>query len=189
VLVQASNDLLAGLDGRLSPESSVLALELAWQTVGTADVPDTVVHAWLAELLTNPDWGVSRYAGITAIRAIRHVAGLHRAAGAGRTSPIAEWEAAERAARAISTTGHRAGHHALRAAIQSAMGVGNRATLSEVTAHAVQAHALAAGADAARQVVDLSRQAIRLWRDLAGLDAEVRTAPVDRARQLTAVPA
>src|SRR6202035_5183770 len=49
---------LAGADGYLSPENSVLALELAWQTAGTADVCDAVIHAWLAELLTNHSWGV-----------------------------------------------------------------------------------------------------------------------------------
>ena len=57
ILIQACNDLLAAPGGYLSPEHSVLALELAWQTVGTAGVADTVVHAWLAELLTNPVWG------------------------------------------------------------------------------------------------------------------------------------
>ena len=60
LLVQSSNDLLAGADGYLSPDHSVVALDLAWQTVGTADVPDTVVHAWVAELLTDPVWGVLR---------------------------------------------------------------------------------------------------------------------------------
>jgi hypothetical protein len=57
LLVQTSNDLLKGPAGYLSPDDSVLALDLAWQTVGTADVPDTVVHAWIAELLTSPTWG------------------------------------------------------------------------------------------------------------------------------------
>src|SRR5947209_16253935 len=80
LFVQASNDLLAGPDGYLSPDHSVLALELAWQTVGTTDVPDTVVHAWVAELLTNPTWGVLRYAKISAIKAIVDIADLHRAA-------------------------------------------------------------------------------------------------------------
>src|SRR5882757_2611528 len=55
--VQRCNDLLAGPDGYLSPENSFLALELGWQTVGTAEVPDNVIHAWVAELLTSPAWG------------------------------------------------------------------------------------------------------------------------------------
>ena len=55
-LVQCCNDLLAGPDGYLSPENSLLALELGWQTVGTADVPDAVIYAWVAELLTSRTW-------------------------------------------------------------------------------------------------------------------------------------
>src|SRR5260370_31916006 len=50
LLVQASNDLLAGADGYLSPGNSVLALELAWQTVGTAEGPHPGVPARPAEL-------------------------------------------------------------------------------------------------------------------------------------------
>jgi hypothetical protein len=60
--VQICNDLLAGPDDYLSPENSLLALELGWQTVGTADVDDAVIHAWVAELLASPTWGVIRYA-------------------------------------------------------------------------------------------------------------------------------
>lgn len=84
ILVQSCNDLPAGPDGYyLSPENSLLALELGWQTVGTADVADTVIHAWLAELLTNPTWGVVRYAKLTAIKAIFDIAELHRNAALG----------------------------------------------------------------------------------------------------------
>ena len=43
--VQLCNDLLAGPDVYLSSENSFLALELGWQTVGTAEVPDIVIHA------------------------------------------------------------------------------------------------------------------------------------------------
>ena len=49
LLVQTSNDLLAGPAGYLLPDDSVLALDHAWQTVGTADAPETVVHAWITE--------------------------------------------------------------------------------------------------------------------------------------------
>ncbi|ORV05655.1 hypothetical protein [Mycobacterium celatum] len=113
-LVQCCNDLLAGPDGYLSPEHSVLALDLGWQTVGTADVADTVIHAWVAELLTNPTWGVIGYAKITAIKAITDIAELHR-----RTA----WEAAERAARsaahAIGPTSNAAAAQAVQAAYES----------------------------------------------------------------------
>lgn len=191
VLVQAANDLLAGPDGYLSPENSVLALELAWQTVGTSNVPDTVVHAWLAELLANPSWGAIRYAKITAVKAILDIAALHRTAAAGSMPANADWDAAERAARAIDSTSNAAGAHALRAAYQSTVGVENRATVNEVTAHVIQAHALATGDDMARRVVELSRHAIRAWRDLAELhdDADVSPAPIESAQQLMALAA
>lgn len=57
--VQVCNDLLAGPDGYLSPENSLLALELGWQTVGTADVDDVVMHAWVAESANQPHMGCS----------------------------------------------------------------------------------------------------------------------------------
>src|ERR1700759_3784602 len=98
--VQLCNDLLAGPDDYLSPENSLLALELGWQTVGTADVDDTVIHAWVAELLTNPTWGVIRYAKKAAAKAIVNIAELHRMVAAGDLPPIAGWDAADRAARA-----------------------------------------------------------------------------------------
>src|ERR1700761_8789686 len=60
--VQRCNDLLAGADGDLDPENGVLALELGWRTVGTANVPDGVIHGWVAELLISPTWGVVQYA-------------------------------------------------------------------------------------------------------------------------------
>src|ERR1700733_8309741 len=48
--VQRCNDLLAGADGDLSPENSILALELGWQTVGTAEVSAKTIEACVAEL-------------------------------------------------------------------------------------------------------------------------------------------
>jgi len=98
--VQLCNDLLAGPDGYLSPENSLLALELGFHTVGTADVADTVIHAWVAELLTSPTWGVVRYANNAAAKAILDIAELHRMLAAGHKPPIAAWDAADRAARA-----------------------------------------------------------------------------------------
>ena len=49
--VQVCNDLLSGPDDYLSPENSLLALELGRQTVGTADDDDTVIQEWVAELV------------------------------------------------------------------------------------------------------------------------------------------
>jgi hypothetical protein len=128
--VQVCNDLLAGPDDYLSPENSLLALDLGWQTVGTADVDDTVIHAWVAELLASPEWGVvghakraARCTKSAADKAVMDIAELHRAAAAGHTPPIAVWKAADRTARTAcretKPTVHVAGLYALRAAYQS----------------------------------------------------------------------
>ena len=45
-MVQLVNDNLAAEDGFLSPENSLLVLDLAWKTVGTADVSNQVVLQW-----------------------------------------------------------------------------------------------------------------------------------------------
>jgi hypothetical protein len=183
ILVQSCNDHLAGPSGYLSPENSLLALELAWQTVGTADVADTVVHAWVAELLTNPTWGVVQCAKITAIKAIVDIAELHRKAASGDMPPIAAWDAADRAAHAaaqvMNPASNPAGANAIRAAYESIALVHTHnyhATLNTVTAFAVQAHARATKGTASR-IVELTRQAIRSWRHLAGLDNQVEASP------------
>jgi hypothetical protein len=188
--VQLCNDMLAGPDDYLSPENSLLALELGWQTVGTADVDDTVIHAWVAELLASPTWGVvryakraARYAKSAADKAVLDIAELHRAAAAGDMPPTAAWNAADRAARtacrASKPTIHVAGLYAVRAAYRSTalLDTGHRATLDAVTGNALHAHALATGgprrgrrATTATPIVELTRHAIRAWRSLAALN-------------------
>ncbi|OBG27523.1 hypothetical protein [Mycobacterium sp. 852002-51057_SCH5723018] len=200
--VQLCNDLLAGPDGYLSPENSLLALELGWQTVGTADVDDTVIHAWVAELLTSPAWGVvcyakcaARYAKSAADKAVLNIAELHRAVGAGGMPPIAAWDAADRAARTACRASkpnlHVAGLYALRAAYHSTavVSAGHGATLDAVTGNALQAHALATEGATATPIVELTRHAIRAWRSLAALDVEtyLNWTSVDSARQLIEV--
>jgi hypothetical protein len=191
LLVQSSNDLLAGPDGYLSPESSVVVLEFAWQTVGTADVPDTVVHAWVAELLTSPIWGALHYAKITAHKAILDIAELHRAAASGNMPAIADWDAAGGAARAVATTLSGRGMRAVQAAYESTTFVDKDllTALDKVVVHAQNAHALATGdATTASRITEFTGDAIRSWRQLAGLDEntapEINTAPLDGALQL-----
>jgi hypothetical protein len=186
LLVQTSNDLLAAADGYLSPGNSVLALELAWQTMGTADVPDTVVHAWIAELLSNPTWGVLRYASLTAIKSILDIADLHRAAASGNMPPAADWEAAKRAAQAMNSTSNVAGEYALRTACDAATFEG--LPVDNVIAHALNAHAAASEGAPASRIVELTRHAIRSWRDLAELDdaGDRGPVPLDRALELVA---
>jgi hypothetical protein len=192
LLAQSSNDLLAGPDGYLSPEHSVIALDLAWQTVGTADVPETVVHAWIAELLTSPTWGVLQYAKITAHKAILDVAELHRAAASGNMPPIADWDAAGRAARAVAATLSGAGNRAAQAAYESTTFVDNDLlmALDKVVIHAQNALALASrDATTANRITELTGHAIRSWRQLARLDEnttpDVSQAPLARELQLT----
>ena len=170
--VQLCNDLLAGPDRYLSPENSILALDLAWQTVGTADVADSVVHAWVAELLTNPNWGVVRYTENAAVVAIFGVAGLHRRLASGDMSPIAAWDSADRAARALSVTLTGAELYAVRAAYQATALVNTEhfETLDAITGNALRAHALATEDTGAAQIVEVTRHAIRCWRRLGRLD-------------------
>jgi hypothetical protein len=175
VLVQSCNDLLAGPNRYLSSVDSLLALELNWQTAGTADVVDTVIHAWVAELLTNPTWGVIRYAKLSAIKAISDIAALHRDAASGDMPTSADWNAAHRAARAaertINPVLNPAGLYAIRAACQSTAPIDayDQATLKALTGNAVRAHALATTTNVAARVVDVTRHAIRAWRELAEL--------------------
>ena len=177
--VQLCNDLLAGPDGYLSPEDSLLVLDLGWLTVGTADVADTVVHAWVTKLLVSPPWGVVRYARNTAGEAISDIAELHRRLGPGDAPSIAEWDGAARAARAVNTTPVTAERYAVRAAYQSTALVetDDWDTLDAVTGNALKAHRLANGDDGAGPIIEVTRNAIRSWRRLSGLSV-VSNSPV-----------
>ena len=184
LLVQACNDLLADGDGYLSPANSVLALELAWQTVGTAGVPDTVVHAWIAELLANPTWGVLRYASLTAIKTIADIADLHRVAASGTVPAAEDWESAKSAARETNSTFSIAGRYALRTAQDSA--TSDELNVDDLIAHTLNAHAAASGRAAATRIAEVTGHAIRSWRDLAGLHPGDTSPVPDRVLQLVA---
>ena len=183
--VQRCNDLLAGADGDLSPENSVLALELGWQTVGTAEAPDNVIHAWVAELLTSPAWGVVQYAENAAAEAIFDIAHLHRTLASGAMPAIPAWYSADCAARAVCVTLAGAGLYAVRAAYQSTALVDTEQceTLDAVTGNALRAHELATESTGAARIVEVTRQAIRSWRHLTQLDdpGHVEAASVDNA--------
>jgi hypothetical protein len=65
-IVQDVNDYLADVRGdegyNLSPEDSVIALSLAWQTVGTADtLTEPQFVEWVSELADNPIVGKYGY--------------------------------------------------------------------------------------------------------------------------------
>jgi hypothetical protein len=169
--VQLCNDLLADPDGYLSPANSLLVLDLGWLTVGTADVADTVMHIWVTKLLISPPWGVVRYAADAAADAITDIAELHRRLVPGDMPPIAEWDSAARAARSVSETSEGAELYAVRAATQSTALVetDDWDTLDAVTGNALRAHRLANGGAGAARILEVTRNAIRSWRRLAGL--------------------
>ena len=168
----------------------MLALELAWQTVGTAASPTPLSTPGWAELLTNPVWGVVQYAKITEVKAILDIAELHRQAARGDMPAIAAWDAADRTARAaalaMSPTSNAAGAFAVRAAYESTTLVNVRhyqSTLDAAIAFAVRAHAWAAADTASSCAVELARQAIGSWRHLAGLNNSANEATsVDNRR-------
>ena len=168
--VQLCNDLLAGPDGYLSPENSLLVLDLGWLTVGTADVADTVMHIWVTKLLISPPWGVVRYAADAAADAITDIAELHRRLVPGDVPPIAEWDSVARAARSVSETSEGAELYAVRAATQSTALVetDDWDTLDAVTGNALRAHRLANGEAGVARILEVTRNAIRSWRRLAG---------------------
>jgi hypothetical protein len=169
--VQLCNDLLADPDGYLSPENSLLVLDLGWLTVGTADVADAVMHIWVTKLLISPPWGVVRYAADAAADAITDIAELHRRLVPGDMPPIAEWDSAARVARSASETSEGAELYAVRAATQSTALVetDDWDTLDAVTGNALRAHRLANGEAGAARILEVTRNAIRSWRRLAGL--------------------
>ena len=165
--VQLCNDLLAGPDGYLSPENSLVVLDLGWLTVGTADVADAIMHIWVTKLLISPPWGVVRYAG----GAITNVAELHRTFAPGDVPSIVNWDSAARGARTASETSEGAELYAVRAASQSTSLVetDDWDTLDAVTGNALRAHRLANGDAGAARILEVTRNAIRSWRRLAGL--------------------
>jgi hypothetical protein len=169
--VQLCNDMLAGPDGYLSPENSLLVLDLGWLTVGTADVADTVMHIWVTKLLTSPPWGVLRYASGAAARAIAEIAELHRTFAPGDVPSIVSWDSAAKAGRAACESVEGAELYAVRAACQSTSLVetDDWDTLDAVTGNALRAHRLANIDAGAERIVDVTRNAIRSWRRLAGL--------------------
>jgi hypothetical protein len=182
--VQLCNDLLAGPDGYLSPDDSLLVLDLGWLTVDTADVSGAVVHGWVAKLLTSPPWGVLGYAENAAAEAISDIAELHRTFVPGDTPSIAAWDGAARAARAISTTPVTPERYALRAAYQSMALVeaDDWDTLDAVTGNALKAHRLANRDNGPARILEVTRHAIRSWRRLAGLSVVSDVAPSHGAK-------
>ena len=175
--VQFCNDQLAGPDGYLSPKDGMVALDLGWLTVGTAEFSDSalhsgVMHSWVAELLVSPRWGVVQYVKNPAAQVvIADIAELHRRLIPDATPSIADWDSAARAARAISKTLSRAELYALRAALQSTtlVDADDWTTLDAVAGNGIRAHRLASLDFGEVSIVEITRHAVQSWRRLAGL--------------------
>ncbi|MCV7076532.1 hypothetical protein [Mycobacterium szulgai] len=191
--VQSCNDLLAGPSGYLSPEDSLVALELGWQTVGTSGTEPSVIHAWVAELLTNPTWGVVQYAKLSSTKAIYDIAELHRLAARSQQPTQSDWENAYSAAvaesRSYDGAGHPAGTHALRSAYESTALADDhhQGTVDAVTGSALRAHAFATGSAASARFAAITHDAIASWRQLASVRSAggaSSTLTSDRAHEL-----
>ncbi|AXQ52105.1 hypothetical protein SEA_EJIMIX_104 [Mycobacterium phage Ejimix] len=174
-LVQQCNDELADSDGFLTPENSVLVLDLGWQTVGTADVPESVMLRWLRDILVDPVHGVVRHARPDGVAAISRVAELCARQASGVEVSGAEWRSAQVAAYDAYAA------YATNAANAAAYAAANAANATNA-ANAAYAAGVAA-ADAADARVEFTRWAIARWRALAGLDTprDIVTQEVDDA--------
>jgi hypothetical protein len=176
-MVQALNDRLAGPDGFLSPQDSLVVLDLGWLTVGTAGAPQPVVWRWLADLLVDPEHGVVKHARPDGAEAIRRVAALCLREAAGGHVSVDEWRAARAAADAASAAASDADAYAAYAA-DAASAAASAAYASDAYAASAAYAAYAASASDAYDAdayaasrIAFARWAITRWRDLAGLDA------------------
>ena len=177
-LVQAVNDVLADRDGLLSPDNSVLVLDLGWLTVGTAGVAESVVWQWLHDLLIDSVHGVVQYARTDGVTAIRRVAGLCARQAAGEVVGQREWReervAANAAANAYAYAAADAAAYADADAYAYAYAAANA---YDAAANAAAYAAAAANAYARQARIDHARWAIQHWRNLAGLDTPTEISP------------
>ncbi|AIK69162.1 hypothetical protein PBI_HADES_55 [Mycobacterium phage Hades] len=194
-LVQMCNDQLAGPDGFLSPENSVLVLDLGWKTVGTAGVSDAVHALWIADMLDSPEWGAVRFADEVGAVAIREIADLHRQAAAGQVpfawaarsaarsgAESAAWSAARSAARyAAESAAESAARSAARYAAESGAESGAESAAWSAAWSAAESGAESAAWSAAwsAALIEFTRQSITRWRELADLDPETEIDAAD----------
>jgi hypothetical protein len=194
-LVQELNDLLAGPDGFLSPENSLIVLDLGWQTVGTAGTPRAVIWRWLSELLVAPAHGVVRYASHGGAAAIRRVAGLCVRQADGEYVSAEEWTAAAYAntssaayasyatssaaayansAAAADAAAYAAAYAAAAYAAYASYAANAAAAYAayavNAASYAANAAAVNAAAYATNARIEFTTWAIQRWRQLAGLD-------------------
>ena len=167
-MVQALNDRLAGPDGFLSPENSVIVLDLGWLTVGTADTPREIAWRRLADLLVHPEMGIVTTVRRVDVRdALIHVATLYMRESRGERVTVVEWRAARGQAQKA----------------KNAAAADTAAYTAAVAAAYAAADAAAYAAAAAYARITFTRWAIEHWRELAGLDTgpDIDVTAVDNA--------
>ncbi len=186
-MVQSLNDELAGVDGFLSPENSIIVLDLGWLTVGTADTPREIVWRWLADLLVHPEMGI-----VTKVRRVDvhdaaihiarrvdvhdaaiHIAELYMRESRGERVTVTEWRAARDQAQKAKSA----------AAAYAAAAAAAYAYAAAAAAAYAEAAAAAAAYAAADARISFTRWAIEHWRELAGLDTgpDIDVTAVDNA--------
>ena len=204
-MVQSLNDELAGVDGFLSPENSIIVLDLGWLTVGTADTPREIVWRWLADLLVHPEMGlVNRVRRVDVRDALIHMATLYMRESRGERVTVAEWRAARDQARKAKSYAYAADAAAAADAYAAAAAyaAADAYVDAAAAADAYAAAAAAAYADAAAYAAayadayaaayadaaayarsTFTRWAIEHWRELAGLDTgpDIDVTAVDNA--------
>ena len=205
-MVQSLNDELAGVDGFLSPENSIIVLDLGWLTVGTADTPREIVWRWLADLLVHPEMGiVTKVRRVDVRDALIHVAKLYMRKSRGERVTVTEWRAARYQAQK-ATSAAAADADADAAAYAAAYAASYADSAAYAAAYAAAAADAAADADAAAYAasyadsaayaaaaadaaadadarITFTRWAIEHWRELAGLDTgpDIDVTAVDNA--------
>lgn len=179
-MVQSLNDQLAGVDGFLSPENSIIVLDLGWLTVGTADTPREIVWRWLADLLVHPEMGiVTKVRRVDVRDTLIHVATLYMRKSRGERVTVTEWRAARHQAQKARSAADAAADAAAAAYADAA---------ADSAADAAAAAAAYSDADAAAYAdayarITFTRWAIEHWRELAGLDTgpDIDVTAVDNA--------
>jgi hypothetical protein len=189
-MVQDLNDRLADESGFLSPENSVIVLDLGWQTVGTAGAPREVVWQWLADLLVDPEMGVVKYAAPDGAEAFRGGAALCVREAGGECVSVAEWNEVRAAANAYAANAYAA-NAANAASAYAAYAAANAASAyaayaanaayaasayaayaaSAYAASAASAYAASAASAYVTNAYEFTAWAIQRWRDIAGLDS------------------
>lgn len=163
-MVQQINDILAGPDGFLTPQNSIIALDLGWATVGTAGIDPYAQRQWESDLLLHPTLRAlssRRYGNL-----VRRIADHNATVANGKSPRIYEElqlrDEAERVyAQAVS------GWPSSKADYEGLLTLSAAQHERHIGSYAVHFTEERRGVEAA---TNLTRWAIQHWRDLMELD-------------------